>query len=87
MSNYAYAMHRARGRYAVFLGDDDLLIPEKVVEYLRLMEADPALGMIQAPWMLVDARGGQQTDMRPSTLFPPPPALPMAILPGCWISS
>src|SRR3954471_16361941 len=34
LSNYAYAMQRARGRYAVFLGDDDLLIPEKVIEYV-----------------------------------------------------
>ena len=58
VSNYAYAMRRARGRYALFLGDDDLLIPEKVVEYLALMEADSGIGMIQAPWMLVDARPG-----------------------------
>ena len=58
LSNYAYAMQRARGRYAVFLGDDDLLIPEKVLEYIRLMEADPRIGVVQAPWMLVDGRPG-----------------------------
>lgn len=58
MSNYAFAMQRARGRYAVFLGDDDLLIPDKVVEYVQIMEADPAIGMVQAPWLLVDARPG-----------------------------
>lgn len=58
VSNYAFAMRRARGRYAVFLGDDDLLIPDKVVDYVRLMEADPAIGMVQAPWMLVDDRPG-----------------------------
>lgn len=58
VSNYAFAMQRARGRYAVFLGDDDLLIPDKVVEYLDIMKRDPAIGMIQAPWMLVDGRPG-----------------------------
>jgi glycosyltransferase involved in cell wall biosynthesis len=58
MSNYAYAMRRARGRYALFLGDDDLLIPDQVAEYLRIMQADPRLGMVQAPWMLVDERSG-----------------------------
>ncbi len=58
LSNYAFAMQRARGRYAVFLGDDDLLIPEKVIEYLRLMEADSEIGVVQAPWLLVDARPG-----------------------------
>ncbi|MDQ1185316.1 glycosyltransferase family 2 protein [Agrobacterium larrymoorei] len=60
VSNYAFAMRRARGRYAVFLGDDDLLIPEKVKEYIEIMERDPGVGMVQAPWMLVDARGGQR---------------------------
>jgi len=58
LSNYAYAMQRARGRYAVFLGDDDLLIPDKVVEYILLMEADAEIGVVQAPWLLVDARPG-----------------------------
>jgi glycosyltransferase involved in cell wall biosynthesis len=58
VSNYAFAMRRARGRYAVFLGDDDLLIPEKVAEYVGLMEQDAGIGMVQAPWLLVDARPG-----------------------------
>jgi glycosyltransferase involved in cell wall biosynthesis len=69
VSNYAFAMHRARGRFAVFLGDDDLLIPEKVIEYLRMMKADPQIGMIQAPWMLVDARPGRG-DMGPFYQIP-----------------
>lgn len=58
LSNYAFAMQRARGRYAVFLGDDDLLIPDKVVEYIGIMDSDRKIGMVQAPWMLVDARPG-----------------------------
>lgn len=64
MSNYAYAMRRARGRYALFLGDDDLLIPDQVAEYLRILQADPQLGMVQAPWMLVDERAGG-ADIKP----------------------
>ncbi|GES45131.1 glycosyl transferase family 2 [Rhizobium sp. ERR 922] len=64
ISNYAFAMQRARGHYAVFLGDDDLLIPEKVVEYLRIMVDDKNIGMIQAPWLLVDGRPGGG-DMEP----------------------
>lgn len=71
VSNYAFAMRRARGRYAVFLGDDDLLIPEKVVEYVRIMETDPGIGMVQAPWMLVDARPGRG-DMGPFYPVPGP---------------
>jgi hypothetical protein len=29
-----------------------------VAEYLKIMDGDPRLGMIQAPWMLVDGRPG-----------------------------
>jgi glycosyltransferase involved in cell wall biosynthesis len=65
VSNYAFAMQRARGKYAIFLGDDDLLIPEKVLQYIRMMELDPNLGVIQAPWMLVERRGGTDRDMQP----------------------
>ncbi|MFT3964489.1 MAG: glycosyltransferase family 2 protein [Sphingobium sp.] len=71
LSNYAFAMQRARGRYAVFLGDDDLLIPEKVVEYLAIMENDADIGMVQAPWLLVDARPGGG-DMSPFYQLPGP---------------
>jgi glycosyltransferase involved in cell wall biosynthesis len=58
VSNYAFAMRRARGRYALFLGDDDLLIPEKVIEYVHMLEDDSEIGMIQAPWLMVDGRPG-----------------------------
>lgn len=71
VSNYAFAMRRARGRYAVFLGDDDLLIPEKVKQYVEIMEAEPGIGMVQAPWLLVDARGGQR-DIGPFYRIPGP---------------
>jgi hypothetical protein len=71
LSNYAFAMQRARGRYAVFLGDDDLLIPDKVVEYVQIMEHDPGIGMVQAPWLLVDARPGGG-DMSPFYKLPAP---------------
>lgn len=70
VSNYAFAMQRARGRYAVFLGDDDLLIPEKVAEYIGIMERQN-LGMLQAPWMLVDTRPGGG-DMGPFYRIPQP---------------
>ncbi|MDP9837766.1 glycosyltransferase involved in cell wall biosynthesis [Neorhizobium huautlense] len=71
LSNYAFAMQRASGKYALFLGDDDLLIPEKVMEYLRMMESDADLGMIQAPWMLTDERKGG-SDMQPFYDIPGP---------------
>lgn len=71
VSNYAFAMRRARGRYAVFLGDDDLLIPDKVAEYLAIMEGDRGIGMIQAPWLLFDGRPGGG-DLSPFYTLPEP---------------
>ena len=58
LDNYAFAMRRARGQFAVFLGDDDLLIPDRVAECVARLQADPSLGMIQAPWLCVDERPG-----------------------------
>lgn len=58
LDNYAFVMRQARGRFALFLGDDDLLIPEKVLDYIERMVQDPAIGMVQAPWLLMDERPG-----------------------------
>ncbi|WP_237152550.1 glycosyltransferase family 2 protein [Oryzibacter oryziterrae] len=58
LDNYAFVMRRAQGKYAVFLGDDDLLIPEKVLAYIARMEDEPLIGMVQAPWLLIDERPG-----------------------------
>ncbi len=71
LSNYAFAMQQARGKYALFLGDDDLLIPEQVAEYIGILESEPDLGMIQAPWMLVNERQGG-VDMGPFYHLPGP---------------
>lgn len=58
LDNYAFAMRRARGQFAVFLGDDDLLIPDRVTDCVLRMRDDPSLGMIQAPWLCLDERPG-----------------------------
>ena len=69
LENYSFAMRRAAGRYAIFLGDDDLLVPDQVMAYLARLEADPAIGMIQAPWQQVDERPGGG-DMGPFYTIP-----------------
>ena len=58
LDSFSFAMRRARGRYATFLGDDDFLVPEQVRDYLARLEGDPQIGMIQAPWHCIDERGG-----------------------------
>jgi len=52
--NFLYTYRQSRGQFALWVGDDDLLIPDMVVDYLGRLAADPDLVMVQAPWMLID---------------------------------
>jgi glycosyltransferase involved in cell wall biosynthesis len=52
--NFLGAMRAARGKYAIYAGNDDLLIPEIVEKYIDRMEADKSIGVIHAPWFLLD---------------------------------
>ena len=52
--NILATLHQARGEAVVSIADDDLAIPEQLIAYARRLAADPALVMIQAPWLLMD---------------------------------
>ncbi|MHB2168830.1 glycosyltransferase family 2 protein [Alsobacter sp. R-9] len=52
--NFLGSMRAARGKYAIYAGNDDLLIAEIVEKYIDRMEADPSIGVIHAPWFLLD---------------------------------
>jgi len=52
--NFLYTWRQSRGEFAIWVGDDDLLVPEVVIDYLGRLAADPDLVMVQAPWMLID---------------------------------
>lgn len=54
--NFLYSWLQSRGEFAIWVGDDDLLVPDVVVDYVRRMQASPDLVMIQAPWLLIDER-------------------------------
>lgn len=56
--NVLYAYRHARGRYAAFVGDDDMLIPEATQRALTWMEANAGCVMWQAPWLLLDETQG-----------------------------
>lgn len=70
LDNYAFTMRRARGRWAVFLGDDDLLIPDRIADNLARLEGEPSVGMLQAPWLLVDERPGGRGPIGPFYRIP-----------------
>lgn len=43
--NYQLCLRRSRGDYALYLADDDTLVPEAVVHVLRMLDARPDLSM------------------------------------------
>ena len=52
--NILTTLRRARGEVVVSIADDDMAIPEALLANVQRMIDDPALVMIQAPWLLVD---------------------------------
>lgn len=52
--NVVFAMTQARGRYMMYLADDDCLLGEPLAQAVAAMEADPEVVITYAPWMLFD---------------------------------
>jgi hypothetical protein len=52
--NFLYTYRQSRGAFAIWVGDDDLLIADKVDAYLRRLSASPDIVMLQSPWLLID---------------------------------
>jgi hypothetical protein len=52
--NILTTLHQARGEVVVSIADDDLAVFPQFLDYVRRMVDDPALVMIQAPWLLMD---------------------------------
>jgi hypothetical protein len=52
--NILNTLHQARGEVLVSIADDDLMVPHQLLDYVRRMDSDPRLVMIQAPWFLLD---------------------------------
>ncbi len=50
----ASALRMARGTFCVYVADDDKIIPEKLVEYVRYLEAHSEVSAIYAPWWAYD---------------------------------
>ncbi|GGF49396.1 hypothetical protein GCM10007301_05790 [Azorhizobium oxalatiphilum] len=53
-SNILSVYHRARGKYVVYVADDDLIIPEALADNVRFMMANPELRACYTPWEVWD---------------------------------
>ncbi len=52
--NILTTLYQARGEVIVSIADDDMAIPDQLLTYVQRMKDEPALVMIQAPWLLMD---------------------------------
>ncbi len=52
--NVQFVMTQAQGRYMIYLSDDDCVLGEPLAAAIAVMEADPAIAVSYAPWMLYD---------------------------------
>lgn len=53
-ANIMWTFYQARGQIVVSISDDDMMVPHQLLNYVRRMEADRDLVMLQAPWFLLD---------------------------------
>ncbi|MFT7519566.1 MAG: hypothetical protein ACI9MC_001708, partial [Kiritimatiellia bacterium] len=49
-ANVVSALRAARGEFCVYLGDDDRLVMERVIEIIDLFQHNSSLVCVQAPW-------------------------------------
>lgn len=59
LNNLGLLYDAAKGKYCVYLADDDFLIIEQVREILNFLEFNPQIGMVQGPWLIHDRVTGQ----------------------------
>lgn len=57
--NVVSALRAARGTCAVYLGDDDRLLLDRVAAIVGMFRENPGLACVQAPWVSRDDRGGR----------------------------
>ncbi len=53
-NNIKYVLNEARGEIVLSIADDDVMVPHQLLNYVRRMDENRNLVMIQAPWFLVD---------------------------------
>ncbi|WP_440409624.1 glycosyltransferase family 2 protein [Neorhizobium petrolearium] len=71
--NVNAVFRRARGEYAVYLADDDRLVPEGLVNAMNFLDEHPSVLVCHAPWYLYDgileADTGKFYDIKEDVVF------------------
>lgn len=54
LRSYQFTIQQARGKYCMYLADDDIVFWPAVLKSIRLLEANPDAIALFAPWYIVD---------------------------------
>ncbi|MDR3585587.1 MAG: glycosyltransferase [Desulfosporosinus sp.] len=78
-------LSRATGKYICWLSADDMMIGEKVAKQVELMESDPSLGFSYTSFVVIDATGKKQYDVK-SLYFSDKREMVTKLMEGCFIN-
>lgn len=73
------------GKYVCWLSADDTLMGEKVAKQVWLMECDPGLGFSYTSFVVIDAQGTKQYDVK-SPYYPDKQEMVTKLMEGCFIN-
>ncbi len=57
-NNIGFVLNEARGEIVVNIADDDVMVSHQLLNYVRRMDENRNLVMVQSPWFLVDETQG-----------------------------
>ncbi len=63
-------LNAAKGEYIAFLDQDDLFLPQKLLDQVALLEENPSLGIANSGWQIVDQQGQVQAAVEPWEKIP-----------------
>lgn len=50
-------LRQAKGKYVAFLDDDDLWLPYKIEQQVKILETNPTFGLVHGPCKVIDKNG------------------------------
>lgn len=73
------------GKYVCWLSADDAIIGEKIAKQVGLMECDPGLGFSYTSFVVIDAQGTKQYDVK-SPYYQDKQEMVTKLMEGCFIN-
>ena len=63
-------LSKAKGEYIAFLDQDDVFLPDKLASQVEILDRNPAIGMVNSGWQIVDRNGRVRAAVKPWLQIP-----------------